>query len=343
MRPLLAPLVALLLTGACGPSSTEVHPISIDAGTEADAAVAVDAGPPIEVVFEVSYFRLGVSTRDGEESSDAWKTYGFDLDGLCTTEEQSKTSAGTCIRAEKSQPAVLTDGDDCIDNNFGSQLVPLIKILGGDIEKNLVDGVKKGGATLAIKLRDLSPSGNDDSVPGALYAAKSASGASLLDGSDVMDVDESSIVDKDLDRPIATLEGRVELVAGKRIWKGKATTLALPVVFLAGAAGSVPVRDVRLEIDLESLRGTVGGYSLVTDIATLVNAILGKQKICPGSIIYDSAHNSVAQSADMPEALPHDTTKPCASISLGLGVELTKATLGKAYPTPPPPANPCVK
>jgi hypothetical protein len=344
LRPLALPLVALSLL-ACGSSNTRVNPVEGDASvvSDAPAEVAIDVGPPIEAVYEISYFRLGVTTRDGEESTDAWKQFGFDLDGICTTEAQSETSEGTCIRDPKSKINVLADGDDCIDNNFGSQLVPLVKILGGDIEKNLVDGIKKGGATLALQLRDLSPVGADDSVPGALFAAKSATGAAAFDGTDVMDVDESSVADKDLSRPIAVLEGRVELVAGKRVWKGKAATMALPVVFLAGATGAIPVRDVRLEFDLESRRGSVGGYSLVTDITTIVNAILAKNKICPGNIIYESTQANVAQAADMPELLPHDTTKGCASISLGLGFELSPATLGKVYPTPAPPANPCAK
>ena len=316
----------------------------VDAGTDVAADVAPpDAGAPATVVYEVSFFRLGVSTWDGTDDPDAWKQFGFDLDSICTTADQSATSEGTCIRAPKSVPEVLADGDHCIDNNFGSRLVPLVKLLGGDIEKNLVDGVKKGGATLAMRLGDLAPAGADDHVPGVLYAAKSASGASAFDGNDVMDVDESSVTDKDLEKPIAVLDGKVELVDGKRVWKGTADTMALPVVFLAGASGSVPVRGVRIEIDLDAHRGIVGGYSLVTDIATVVNAILAKQKICPGSPLYTTAQDNVTQAADMPAILPQDPTQSCAAISLGLGFELVPASLGKLYPTPAPAANPCAK
>jgi hypothetical protein len=328
----------LLGTSGCGSRS-----LDSSAATDAGADVSGDAGPPIEAVYEVSYFRLGLTARDGTESADAWKKYGFDLDGICTTEDQSKTSAGTCMRVDGSKPVVLADGDACIDNNFGSQLVPLIKALGGDVEKNLIDGVKKGGATLAIRIRDLAPSGADDHAPGALFAAKGAGGTAALDGHDVLDVDQGSVDSNDLEKPLAVLDGHVEIVDGARIWKGKADLLALPVVFIADATGTMPVRGLRLEIDLGTGEGTVGGYSLETDITKVLTVILAKQKICPGDFLYTQAQSTVAQAADMPAILPHDTTKTCESISLGLGFELVPATLGKVIPTPPPPADPCAK
>ncbi|MEO7094989.1 MAG: hypothetical protein ABI175_17150 [Polyangiales bacterium] len=346
MRLLTTSLMGLagFVAAGCGSTSQDPNPVGGDAAADVTIVDAsTEAGLPATVVYEVSYFRLGVSTRDGEEDPDAWKQYGFDLDGICTSELQSETSEGTCLREPKSKVNVLADGDHCIDNNFGSQLVPLVKVLGGDLEKNLVDGLAKGGATLVIQLRDLEQTGADPSVPGALFAGKSASGASLLDGTDVMDVDETSVVDHDLTKPIAVLDGKVEVIDGKRVWSARAETMSLPVVFIAGATGAIPVRDVRLEIDLETGRGTVGGYSLIADIATIVNALLAKNKICPGSIIYDSAQTNVGQGVDMPAALPHDPTAPCVSISLGIGFEVTKASLGKVYPTPPPPVDNCAK
>jgi hypothetical protein len=43
----------------------------------------------------------------------------------------------------------------------------------------------------------------------------------------------------------------------------------------------------------------------------------------------------------MPAMLPHDPSQTCASMSLGLGVELVDAKLGKVLPKAEPTPSPC--
>src|SRR5207248_2826056 len=119
----------------------------------------------------------------------------------------------TCKRAPSSKDDVLTDGNHCLDNNFGSQLVALIRTIQPAAETNLATGIQKGGVTLALRIDDLAPSGADGSAPGALFASKASSGAAKLDGSDVFDVDAIS-VDGDLTKPRALLTGSVAIVDG---------------------------------------------------------------------------------------------------------------------------------
>lgn len=343
-RAALALLISALIFG-CGTRTLDIGiPVdgSVDEGGGNDSGIDANVPGGSRTVV-VSYFRIGLTTRDGADSKDAWKTYGFDLDGICTTTADSATSKGTCKRAEGSKTDVLTDGDACIDNNFGSQLVPLIRTLQPATETNLVAGIKKGGVTLALRIDDLAPSGSDPWAPAALFAAKAASGAANLDGNDVLDVDAISVTDGDLSKPRALLSGSVGVVGGVRTWTGRADLIDLPAVFVAGAGGTIPIHGARIDVDLDSGRGTVGGWALATDIQAIVAVILGKQAICPGNSLFDQVMTTITQAADMPEALPHETGQTCISISLGLGLETVGGSLGKTYPTPAPAPDPCKK
>jgi len=339
----LAGSIVSIATG-CGTRTLDIgifpSATTTDAGDAQQDSPGVNVPGPSQTIV-VSYFRIGLTTRDGTASDDAWKDYGFDLDGVCTTAADSKTSDNTCQRAPSSKDDVLTDGDDCIDNNFGSQLVTFIREIQPTAEDTLASGIKGGGVTLALRIDDLAPSGADASAPGALFASKVEGSAAKLDGTDVFDVDSSSVEGGDLSKPVATLTGSVSIVGGARTWSGRADLLALPAVFIAGASGTIPIRDARIDVDLDTMRGTVGGFAMLADVQTVVGLLLANQGVCPGNAIYDTVTATVSQSVDMPEALPQDTTKACVALSIGLGLEVVNATLGKTYPTPTPAPDPC--
>ena len=135
--PELASLVAVAC--GCGTEKLEERPV-------ADATV--DAPPATQTtVFAVSFFRLGMTKWDGEPTTEAWKQYGFDLDGQCTSSADSETSKGTCKRVEMSETDVLTDGDNCIDNNFGSKLIAMIRAIDPATETKIGEGIQKGALT----------------------------------------------------------------------------------------------------------------------------------------------------------------------------------------------------
>jgi hypothetical protein len=333
---------------ACGTRTLEARLGRLgDAGTDGDTTVEYDSGipdrPGVEATLVVSYYRLGITTREDVASDTAWKDYGFDLDSVCTTADDSATSKGTCRRIEGSKPGVLEDGNDCRDNNFGSQLVPLLKTFSPGTEPNILAGIKKGGLTLAVRISDLAETGEDGRAPAAFLAVKGQGGAAKLDGTDILDVDGTSVTDGDLSKPTTSLVGGVRLVDGKRVWITKIDLLPLPAVFIAGATGSVPMHGARLEIELDTvpMRGTIAGWVLIKDAQDLVGSLLRGRSLCPGNPLYEQVAKDVAQSADMPLTLPQDPTKDCEAISLAFGLELVKGKLGKVLDPSPPPKDPC--
>jgi len=61
---------------------------------------------------------LGSLDREGKQTPGAWKSLGFDLDGLCTNSDTCETSdpAFSC----DPKAAMPSDGDYCRDNTFGN-------------------------------------------------------------------------------------------------------------------------------------------------------------------------------------------------------------------------------
>ncbi len=337
--PVVRALTALVLAAIVSGCSTE-DAAPADSGAP-DATT--DTAPNAVRTYAVSFFRLGFTTREGENTTDAWKKYGFDLDALCTNADDSQASKNTCKRLEGSSGDILTDGDNCIDNNFGSQLVTLIKAVDPAAETKIADGIKAGALTLVFELSDVAESGADDNAPGALFAAKSASGTANLDGNDVFDVDTISVTGGDIGKPIATLNGAITIENGQRVWNGTAEMLDLPAVFISGASGAIPIRGAHVQIELDTGRGMIGGYAAIPAVQNVVAGVLKQQKMCPGSLLYDNVIKNVERAADMPAQLPHDPSQFCASLSLGLGVELVPGSLGKVVPTGKPKADPCAK
>jgi hypothetical protein len=327
------PLVAVLAC-ACGTEKLENRPTS-------DATV--DSTPTVSsAVYAVSFFRLGFTKRDGESTTDAWKSYGFDLDGKCTSTADSETSKDTCKRLPMSEADVLTDGDNCIDNNFGSKLIPMIRALDPAAETKIGDGIKGGGLTLVLRIDDLSSIGPDPSANAVLYAAKARSNAAVLDGSDVWDVDTTSVTGGDINKPLASLTGAVTIVDGKRVWSGRSELLQLPAVFISGATDAIPVRGARVDINLDDNTGTIAGYADMTGVKAVVSKVLQQNKLCPGTMLFDAVMTNIGRTADMPAQLPHDTAAECTSLSMGLGIELSGGTMGTVVPTGKPRPNPCV-
>jgi hypothetical protein len=326
------PLVVTVLACACGTEKLEPRPLS-------DATV--EAPGPADEVFAVSFFRLGITKRDGEATTEAWKQYGFNLDGICTTSADSETSKGTCQRIMGSEADTLTDGDSCIDNNFGSKLIPMIRALDPLAEEKIGDGISKGALTLLIRIENLPAATGP--ANGLLYAAKARGGVAKLDGSDTWDVDTTSVTGGDITKPHARLTGAVSMVEGKRVWNATADELALPAVFISGATGSIGVAGARVEIDLESKRGTIAGYAGIANVKSVVSGVLAQQKspLCPGNSLYEAVMTNIGRTADMPAKLPHDPGKACAALSLGLGVEMVAGTLGNVVPTGGPKTDPC--
>lgn len=113
--------------------------------------------------FAVQTLFLGDAPRSGPASSDAWKKFGYDLDGKITT----KDSTDVCKQASGGDRTTQADGDTGIDNSFGENLMPIINQVSPTAAADLNSQLAKGAFTLLFTVTGLS----DD-------AAQSATGLS---------------------------------------------------------------------------------------------------------------------------------------------------------------------
>jgi hypothetical protein len=104
-----------------------------------------------ERTFAVYSLQLGETDRAGVPSKDAWKKFGYDLDGQRST----KDSTSVCTQVPGASKSAQEDGDEGIDNAFGKTILPLLPISGPS--KTINDSIQAEGTfTILMKLKGLS-------------------------------------------------------------------------------------------------------------------------------------------------------------------------------------------
>ena len=267
-------------------------------------------------------------------STDAWRGYGYDLDGRATTAADSAESKGSCKRAAGSSSAVLADGLDGIDNNFGARILPLVSSVSPDAEKIANDNLAAGQWTLLLRLDNVGPVDNA-SVPGALYVGHS------WDGTRWQIADVSTLDGATVDKPKVRLDQGY--MAGG-LWVsnelGKETLPVTLVMF--GVATTFPLESGVISVRVsDGLQGTVAGGTVTTELLAAFAPLLETFGICKGSSTFEFFAKAVAASPDLVSRAPklQDPTKSCDAVSQGLGFEMKPTiapTVVAKVPASPP-------
>jgi hypothetical protein len=326
------------------PGVVPIHPPSRPTG----AAVASGKGKTLWLIAKRFY--LGTNSLAGTPSKDAWKDLGFDIDHVCTGQKESRENIGTCQRVAGALQDVLIDGSGCRDNNFGSQLVPLIQLYDSVFEDESNTAIAQGNNSWIIKIEDLDDGPDDPYAPGMIYKAVNYSGmtsgkAPKFDGTDVREVDSSSIVAGDVTKAKTSFAlGYVK----DNVWvSGDGGDFDAPVpintikaqLTLIGAVMTVKISDDHNSAGLSVLSGGIPG-SRLEEILRPVAAGAG---FCPGSALYNSLLKTVAQQLDLVEGAPHlqNTSVVCDSLSVGIAFEAAPIQPVTTALTPAPSPDPC--
>jgi hypothetical protein len=338
---------------ASGDSTTDSSEAAVDASSDAGEISRVPPKRPTTMGtgttkwFAFDSFQLGLADRATKtESKDAWKEYGFDLDGRTTTAADSATSKNSCTRDPMSTMGVLADGSAGIDNNFGSQVMPLIKAVRADAEDYTNMGIQSGSWTLILKLDNV---GGDDnaSVPGTLYVGHSfvGGGTPRFDETDQWTVASESLMDgADLSKARVRFPGGY--MAGG-VWVSGdfgAATVPVPLVMF-GVFTIFPLEHGTLTVRVsDGSMGTIAGGTATKDLLEAFDPVVKSFGICPGTMTYDFMQTTVTRSADLVSKAPalQDASKPCDAISSGLGFTMKPTGAPTAVaPVPPAPASSC--
>jgi len=145
----------------------------VDAGTDAgtfDGGACDNATPPPrpdvddsadgeEVLFGLRMVVLS------QEDGDLWRTIGVDLDGHCTQEPDFATE---CVPPRRSRPPV--DGENGIDNVFGSDLFPLVDLAVMGLEST-AQAAQEEGKLPVVRVRGWNGMDDDPRVDVAITNA----------------------------------------------------------------------------------------------------------------------------------------------------------------------------
>ncbi|MGH7294515.1 MAG: hypothetical protein ACRELB_06275, partial [Polyangiaceae bacterium] len=329
-----------------------------------------DAGPatkttPREYALHTLY--LGDTDRNGTASASAWKTYGYDLDGLTTT----VSSTDACTLQPGAAKSTQVDGLGGIDNSFGENILPIIlTTAGNNIDQTVNAGIAAGHPTNLVYT-----TGFDD-TPGSTASATGLTGA-LLGGADYALAHGGAAPAWDLGThwPVApeSLSGCPGGVCPAGTDPIAAATQQLPHAYQSGGtfvSGSPASVTVGLSMNGTLLPlvvreavvtfrpggagavtgGTVAGVLSTTELVAALQRVAGaiSTSLCSGSA-FQSIAQQIEQASDIvydpaTGAVSNHAGVACNAISIGLGFDATEIAVSTpadvAGPTPPAP-DPC--
>lgn len=287
--------------------------------------------------YAIRTLYLGDADRQGRSGADAWKSYGFDIDGVATP--SARQDAGLCALASGAAQSTHDDGTCGIDNSFGENILPILLTTGGtDYPARMNAAIETGGVTHLIVLDDIGAARDATSVGGALMLSAAYGRAPAWDGTDAWPVDERALAGRSLDSPSLTLAGYVN----GRVWVGRGGANAGPMALFGNGAVSLALPLTRVVVSARiSDDGTRLLDGTISAVLRAEEAIRGFQQYvdavsfgcCGGE---DCTFEQIRQASDILDDGTQDPNRPCDAISVGLGFEAWEVKLGPIVPSAPP-------
>lgn len=290
------------------------------------------------VIFGTTHIYIGTKTRDGQESADAWKEFGYDIDGQVTAQDFS----GHCDPAGGAAPNnVFPDGNDGIDNAFGRVLLPIIKTAAAtsvsDLEAELNGAIAEGSFNIMVNLTDLGSGADYDPISGLLQAGKEGVGNTWKAAPEFLE-DPTDPLSASVKFPNSYLT--------ENVWvSGDQGTVELNIA-IAGFELSLNIESAVITMELDGAHGgaTKGVISGVLDTEALIDqlrSVLGAvdPSFCEGTAV-EGILNQIRQASDIMKDGSQQTGVECNGISIGLGFDATAVTIDgvgtPAEEVPPP-------
>ncbi len=287
-----------------------------------DAPATTDSS---DKTFAVNQLFLGESDRAGMPNKDAWKDYGYNLDGKIST----KDSTDVCQRQSGASPSNQEDGTNGVDNAFGKVIIPFLQPFTATPSKTLTDSLTSGDFTIMLKIHGMT----DD-------PAQSNTGLSgqLLIGAPFSKTAKPTFTTAD-DWPYR----KTPQVAINDAYMSKGT-------FVNGSGGatiqlSLSIQGQTLNLNInkaivtfdhsapnDAANGTIAGVIATDELVNGIRSVAGNisKDLCNGSTL-DSIIQTIKQASDILADGTNAPGTPCTGISVGIGFSAKKV----ANPTMP--------
>ncbi len=142
-----------------------------DGSARPPARPAIDDGDGPEVIFGLKEVLL---VQRGE----TWKDIGFNLDDLCS---QPPAPLVECLPPAFPDAVEAVDGNRGVDNQFGSELTPLVDLVFPTLSEAAVNSAEEGVGVVVFRIRGWNGEANDPRVD--VTVTQSVAGAADQDGS----------------------------------------------------------------------------------------------------------------------------------------------------------------
>jgi hypothetical protein len=289
-------------------------------------------------VFAVNQLFLGETNRAGVPTKDAWKDYGYNIDGLTTT----KTDTNVCTRQGGADPAKQEDGNGGIDNAFGRTVLGFILGLVPTPSKTINDSIQGGSFTVLLEVTGLT----DDPA----QTNTGLSGRLLVGGAYSDDTTKKPTFAPDDNWPFRA--SPIIPITGAYVNKGTfvngagGATVEL-ALFIQGVQLSLSINRAAITFDHTApndiKNGTISGVINTEALVMGIEKVAGRisTQLCGGSTL-DTIKQTIRQASDILSDGTNKAGVNCDAISIGIGFtgkkigDLTKTAVDKA-----PPPDPC--
>lgn len=292
------------------------------------------------VVLAFNNVFVGETDPGGQSNTNAWKQYGFDIDGLVSTAQ----SQGLCQVVNGAPASTHDDGNNGNDNSFGKNILPLLTAASSDPSAQLNASIAAGDFTMMIHLKDLGAAPDQAAVISNLYAGSPRGLPPVFDGSDCWPTAAESLVDPtDIDTPKVTFP----LAALQSdVWvSGVADSLDL-TLFVLGFPLKLTLHKARLSLDVaaDHTSGTNGQVGGVLDAQEFIAAV--KDVVAPNlggcnSASWQAVEGQLKLAADIMVDGTQDPNATCNGISIGMGFTAAKVEIGTIAAPVAPVDDPC--
>ena len=321
---------------ACGDDSQPVGGAAAGGGGSggSPAECLTDDG----TILAVERLFLGDTDWNGDQASDAWESFGRDIDGVVTSNDFS----GHCLPAGGATAnGVFPDGPNGLDNSFGKSVIPILLSASQDgVSEPATMAISMGGSTLIFDMIGLTSS-DQSPVETRLYGASELGMAASFDGEDCWPVAESSLTDPADITSANTVFADAAVVSD--VWSSGAPT-TLDVTFSAQGVG-VPLRLYQAQITMRlnaahdaATQGQISGVIDTEEFNATLADVIGAfdPSLCTGAVL-SAIQNQIRQASDIMTDGTQDPTATCDGISIGIGIEASAVHLGGVGPSVLPP------
>jgi hypothetical protein len=333
--------VGIIASQGCSSSSSDAGSSGGPAAAGKTPPAPPSAGATTDTskrVFALNQLFLGETNRANVPTKDAWKDYGYNIDGLTTT----KTDTNVCTRIGGADPAKQEDGNGGIDNAFGRTVLGFILGLVPTPSKTINDSIQGGSFTVLLEIQGLTddPKQSNTGLSGRLLVGGAYSDDPMKKPTFAPDDNWPYRAD-----PIVPISGAY--VNNGTFVNGAGGATVELALFIQGVQLSLTINRAAITFDHTApndiTNGTISGVINTEELVMGIEKVAGRisTQLCGGSTL-DTIKQTIRQASDILSDGTNKAGANCDAISIGLGFtgkkigELTKTAVDKA-----PPPDPC--